>query len=276
MQKIDAHQHFWKFDAVRDKWITNEMALIRKDFLPPDLEIHLRENNFDGCVVVQSEQSENENEFQLANAENYSFVKGIVGWVDLQKEDAAERLAYYHQFKKIKGFRHILQGEPQRDLMLHPRFINGIRALQRFNFTYDLLIFPDQLKFARDLVALFPQQKFVIDHLAKPYIKDKKIDNWQRDMMAFAGCENVYCKISGYTSEADLHEWKQKDFEPYFDVVLDTFGTNRIMYGSDWPVSLLGGSYNKVLQVVKEYFSSFTVNEQGQFFGLNAIEFYNL
>src|ERR1035437_2457121 len=155
MQRIDAHQHFWKFDPIRDSWITDEMSVIRKDFLPQHLEPLLLENNFDGCITIQSEQSENENDFQLTNAEKYNFIKGIVGWIDLQAENVAERLAYYKQFKKLKGFRHILQGEPARDLMLQPEFIRGIKALKEFNYTYDILIFPDQLRFTKKLVAQF-------------------------------------------------------------------------------------------------------------------------
>lgn len=276
MQKIDAHQHFWKFDPIRDNWITDEMSVIRKDFLPQYLEPLLQQNGFDGCVTIQSEQSENENLFQLANAEKYDSIKGIVGWIDLQSENIAERLAYYKQFEKIKGFRHILQGESVRDIMLHPNFLRGISALKKFDYTYDILIYPDQLIFTKKFVAKFPEQKFVIDHLAKPYIKDKKIDEWKKDIQQVAQYENVYCKISGYITEADLKHWKKEDFKPYFDIVVELFGTNRIMFGSDWPVCLAGGDYNEVVNIVKDYFSSFTQQEQAQFFGLNPIEFYNL
>lgn len=276
MLKIDAHQHFWKFDVERDNWITDEMKTIRKDFLPADIEPYLKANNFDGCVTVQSVQAEEENIFQLENAVKYDFIKGIVGWVDLQKDTIDERLAYYKQFKKIKGFRHVLQGEVQRDLMLQPLFLKGVGALQKFNYTYDILIFPDQLRFAKQFVAQFPNQKFVIDHLAKPGIKDKKIEEWKRDIMQFAPFENVHCKISGYITEADLNNWTNEDFLPFFDVIINTFGTGRIIYGSDWPVSLLGGTYNDVLKVVTDYFASFTTAEQDNFFGKNAINFYDL
>jgi len=276
MQKIDAHQHYWKFDPIRDNWITDEMSVIRKDFLPQHLEPLLKQNDFDGCVTIQSDQSENENLFQLANAEKYDFIKGIVGWVDLQVDDVKERLAYYKQFEKIKGFRHILQGESQRDLMLQPHFLRGIKALVEFNYTYDILIYPDQLGFTKQFVALFPEQKFVIDHLAKPYIKDKKIEEWKNDIQQVAQYENVYCKIFGYITEADLKNWKKEDFIPYFDIVVDAFGIDRIMFGSDWPVCLVGVEYNEVVNVVKDYFLSYTKNEQDKFFGHNAIKFYNL
>jgi L-fuconolactonase len=276
MQRIDAHQHFWKYNPVRDSWITNEMAVIQKDFLPGDLENLLQQNNFDGCVTIQSDQSEEENFFQLINAEENDFVKGIVGWIDLQAKNVRERLRYYSQFKKLKGFRHILQGEVQRDLMLQPDFLRGIYALQEFNFTYDVLIFQDQLGFIKQFVSKFPQQKFVIDHLAKPYIRDKKIDGWRKDIGEVAAHKNVSCKISGYTTEADWKNWNKEDIKPYFDTVLNVFSADRIMFGSDWPVCLLGGKYQEVLNVAEEYFSSFTQNEQDKIFGANAIEFYNL
>lgn len=155
MQKIDAHQHFWQFDSIRDNWITDEMSMIRKDFLPQHLEPLLQQNGFDGCVTIQSEQSENENNFQLKNTEKYNFIKGTVGWIDLQSGNIAERLAYYKQFEKIKGFRHILQGEPERGFMLKPEFLRGIKALKEFNYTYDILIFPGQLSFTKKLSRNF-------------------------------------------------------------------------------------------------------------------------
>src|SRR5450631_4013999 len=202
MPRIDAHQHFWKFDPIRDTWITDEMSLLRKDFLPSQFHPLLQQNGFDGCVTVQSEQSEIENVFQLENARKNDFIKGIVGWVDFQAKNIREKLSYYSQFKKLKGFRHILQGEMQRDLMLQPKFLRGIDALKEFNYTYDILIYPDQLRFIKQFVARFPQQKFVIDHLAKPYIKDRKIEDWKKDIEQVAEYKNVFCKISGYVTEA--------------------------------------------------------------------------
>lgn len=276
MLRIDAHQHFWKFDPVRDSWITADMAVIRKDFSPADLQSLLEENGLNGSVTVQSDQSEKENDFQLANAAGYDFVKGIVGWVDLQAENIEERLAHYKQFKKMKGFRHVLQGEPDRALMLQPAFKRGIAALKKFEFTYDILIYPDQLQYIPALVAAFPDQPFVIDHIAKPYIKDKKIDDWKKDMQAVARLPNVYCKISGMVTEADWQNWNQEDFKPYLDTVVESFGIKRVMFGSDWPVCLVAATYGQMMKIVKEYFSSFTQNEQDLFFGGNAILFYHL
>lgn len=276
MKKIDAHQHFWKFDAVRDSWINDDMKLIQKDFLPEDLEPVLRQNNFDGCMIVQSDQSEEETAFQIDNAEKFDFIKGIVGWTDLRANDIDERLHYYSRFKKIKGFRHILQGEQERDMMLKPAFMNGIKKLKNYNFTYDVLIFPDQLRYMPKLIAAFPEQPFVINHIAKPEIKSGQINDWKKDITAVAQFENVSCKISGMVTEADWKSWKKEDFKPYLDVITEVFGTKRIMFGSDWPVCLLAASYKEVVGIVSDYFSDFSKDEQEQFFALNAIDFYKL
>jgi len=276
MGAIDAHQHFWKYNPVRDSWITDDMAVIKKDLLPHDLEKILQQNNFDGSVVVQSGQSEEENEFQLKNAAENDFIKGIVGWVDLRANDLEERLAYYRSFKKIKGFRHVLQAEAKRDLMLTPEFMNGISKLKAFGFTYDILIFHDQVQYIPQFVSAFPNQKFVIDHIAKPNIRDKKIEDWGKGIKKIARYENVYCKISGMVTEADWHSWAAEDFTPYLDIIVNNFGIQRIMYGSDWPVCLLAGSYEKMLSIVRNYFSSYSKDEQDLFFGENATQFYEL
>ena len=276
MQKIDAHQHFWRFDAVRDSWITDDMKVIQQHFLPQHLEPLLKQHGFDGCVVVQSDQSEAENEFQLSNAHHHTFIKGVVGWIDLTSANVEARLKHYKNFKKLKGFRHVLQGEAQRDFMLKPAFMRGIGLLSKYGFTYDILVFPDQLQFIKELVLQFPDQRFVIDHLAKPPIKTGHIKDWQRDMRAIAQSENVYCKVSGMITEADWKHWKASDMKPYMDVVVEAFGTDKIMFGSDWPVSLVAGSYKEVVGICEDYFSTFSKDEQDKFFGLNAIDFYKL
>jgi L-fuconolactonase len=274
--KIDAHQHFWKFDPVRDSWINDEMSVIQRDFLPHHLYPTLTECGVDGCVTVQSDQSEDENAFQLSNAEKYDFIKGVVGWVDLEAKNIEERLNYYSQFKKLKGFRHVLQGEPQRDHMLRVAFMHGIRLLKKYHFTYDILIFPDQLKYANQFVTTFPDQPFVIDHLAKPYIRDKKINEWKKEMFVLGSCQNVYCKLSGMVTEADWTKWKKEDFTPYLDAIVDAFGVDRIMFGSDWPVCLVAGEYAQVMEIVEGYFASFSADEKAMVFGKNAIKFYRL
>ena len=274
--RIDAHHHLWKFDPVRDSWITDEMSKIQKDFLPGDFQLVLQRNRFDGSVVVQTDQSERENELLLHYANENDFIKGLVGWIDLQSRNVEERLAVYADSAKIKGFRHVLQAEANRSLMLNPAFSNGVSKFARHGFTYDILIFADQLKYIPEFVSAFPNQKFVIDHIAKPSIKYREIDQWKKGIREVAKHENVWCKISGMVTEADWKNWKQQDLVPYLDAIVEAFGTKRIMYGSDWPVCLLAASYENVLGIVEQYFSAFSESERRLFFGENAIQFYNL
>lgn len=276
MQVVDAHQHFWKYNPVRDQWINDDMRVIQRDFLPTDLLPVLKTNGVSGCITVQSDQSESENEFQLTNASNNSFIKGIVGWVNLEAKNVEERLQYYQQFEKMKGFRHVLQGEAQRDFMLRSDFKRGIRLLNKYNYTYDILVYHDQLKYLPEFVAEFPNQSFVIDHLAKPDIRNRKIEEWKKDIQAVARFENVFCKISGMVTEADWAQWRYADLAPYIDVVVEAFDTKRIMFGSDWPVCTVAASYENTLGVVKNYFASFSAHEQECFYGANALGFYNL
>lgn len=274
--RIDAHQHFWKFDPVRDSWIDDSMKVIQRDFLPDDLEPVLLKNGFDGCVSVQSDQSPAENMFHLQLADQYGFIKGIVGWVDFQAADIEDQLSAYRKFGKLKGFRHVLQGEKQRDFMLRPAFKRGISHLQRFGYTYDVLIFPDQLAYVLEFVRSFPDQPFVVDHLAKPYIKRGEIVQWRKDITQLAQFNHVYCKVSGMVTEADWSSWRPGDFKPYLDAVTEGFGTERIIFGSDWPVCLVAAGYENVVDIPAQYYSSFSKDEQQAIFGENAKRFYNL
>jgi L-fuconolactonase len=276
MDRIDSHQHFWHFDPVRDSWIDDEMKEIRRDFLPQDLAPILKENNIDGCVAVQADQSEAQNAFLLDLAASNYFIKGIVGWVDLRASNVEERLGYYKQYSAMKGFRHVLQGEANRSLMLTDEFKRGIELLEGFGYTYDILIFPDQLKFTEEFVGAFPHQRFVIDHIAKPPIKAGRIDEWEKDIRAVASHYNVCCKVSGMVTEADYKGWKAEDFTPYLDVVFDAFGPSRLMYGSDWPVCQVAGGYQKMIGLVQDYTAKLSEHEQKLFWGENAIKFYNL
>jgi L-fuconolactonase len=276
MLKIDAHQHFWVFDPVRDSWINEEMRSIQRDFLPGDLEFVLRENGMDGCITVQADQSEEQNAFLLHLTEGNDFIKGIVGWVDLRAGNIEERLEFYSHTKLMKGFRHVLQGEPNRALMLEPDFKRGIGLLHKYGFTYDILIFPDQLQYADKLAKEFPQQKFVLDHIAKPDIKGGKTDSWAAEIELLAANQNVYCKVSGMVTEADWHNWSNDTFTKYLDVVFNAFGTGRVMFGSDWPVCLVAADYTGMKAIVETYTQQFSADEQEMIFGGNAINFYNL
>ncbi len=273
---IDAHHHFWKYSPETHGWIDDNMSVLKQDFLAAELKPILQQNGIDGCVSVQASQTEAENDFLMSQAENNPFIKGIVGWVDLRSDSLFERLEYYKQFPIIKGFRHVLQDEPDPNFMLQEDFLRGIGMLSAFGFTYDILIFHHQLPYAEKLVAKFPNQPFVIDHIAKPSIKTQEYEAWELGMRKIAAYPNVYCKISGMVTEADWHNWKKEDFTKYLDVVVDCFGTDRLMYGSDWPVSLLAAQYEKQLAIVKDYFNQFDQETQQKIFGQNAINFYKL
>lgn len=272
---IDAHQHFWHFDPVRDNWITDDMAVIQRDFLPADLEPVLAQNGIAGCVAVQASQSEEETLFLVKMAQNYDFVKGVVGWVDLQAEQLTERLTFLAQHKAIKGYRHVAQAEPD-DFLARPAVVQGIRQLAQFDLTYDILIYPSQLKAALQLVRAVPEVNFVIDHLAKPHIRKGEISRWSNFIAEMAKHQHVSCKLSGMVTEADWHHWSKKDFFPYLDVVFEHFGPDRLLFGSDWPVCLVAANYTQVKTLVEDYVAPWGPEVRDKVFGANAVSFYKL
>jgi L-fuconolactonase len=276
MLKIDSHQHFWKYEDSMSDWITADMSVLRRDFMPNDLEPILKGSGIDGCVVVQVNQSLEENAFQLANATGNDYVKGVVGWVDLQAANISEQLSELSLHQKMKGFRHILQGEADRALMLKPAFLSGIAALEKHNYSYDILIYPDQLQFVPDLVSQFPEQRFVIDHIAKPDMKADVTAEWLDGIKSLKDYDNLFCKVSGMVTEASWTNWKQEDFDPYLDIVFETFGAERVMFGSDWPVCLVAADYKDVVSIAQSYVSKLSHDEQSLFWGGNAMKFYNL
>jgi L-fuconolactonase len=276
MLKIDAHQHFWLYNPIRDSWIDQDMAILQDDFMPEHLQPILEHYGFQGSVVVQSDQSAEENLFQLQNADQYPFIKAVVGWVDLEAADLTDQLQEYSQYHKLKGFRSMLQSENDRSYMLRPDFKRGIGQLQHFGYTFDLLVLPDQLKYAHELAAAFPDQPFVLDHIGKPNIRHRDISDWQKDIKALANLQNVYCKVSGMVTEADYRNWKFEDFKPYLDVIFESFDTNRVMYGSDWPVCRLAATFGEVTGILDGYTAFFSENERQLFWGGNACEFYKI
>lgn len=275
MVKLDSHQHFWNYHPIRDNWITEEMEVIRHDFLPSDLKPLLDANDIQGCVAVQADQSEAETDFLLDLASEHDFIQGVVGWVDLCAEQIHERLGYYSQFPKLKGFRHILQAEAP-EFILRPEFQRGIAALKSYRFTYDILIYPKHLPQSIKLVQVNPAQLFVIDHLAKPDIRNGRFEGWDAELKAIAAYDNVYCKLSGMITEADLKNWRKEEIFPYMDKAFEAFGAERLMFGSDWPVCKLAGEYAEVCELVDEYLSKLSIAEQEMVWGKNAKHFYNL
>src|SRR6266852_8178829 len=271
---IDSHQHFWRYDAVRDAWITDAMAVLRRDFLPEHLAAELTANGMDASVAVQADQSEAETMFLLDLAEKNKRVAGVVGWVELRSPHIAERLEYFSHFSKLRGFRHIAQGEPDDRFLAREDFVKGVAQLRSFDFTYDIHVYPKQLPAAIELVARLPEQRFVADHVAKPEIKSGKTSPWAAQMKEMAQNKNVFCKLSGMVTEADWKRWKTEDFKPYLDVVFDAFGADRLMFGSDWPVCLLAATYRQVKQLIEDYVKGYSEAEKAKIFGGNAIRFY--
>jgi L-fuconolactonase len=273
---IDSHQHFWKYEPVKHDWIDDDMSVIRRDFSPSDLSKVYKESSIDGCVAVQADQTLEETDFLIDLASNNSFIKGIVGWVDLRSENIENVLEKYSTDKIVKGFRHVVQGEADHNFLLRPNFSRGISLLEKYNFTYDILVFPHQLGSVLEFVKKFPNQKFVIDHIAKPYIKDGYFDGWATMMTAIGKHENVSCKMSGMVTEADFNTWTPEQIHPYMNVALEAFGSSRILFGSDWPVCLVAGNYSKIKKLTTDFISQLSQIEQNSIMGTNAIEFYNL
>lgn len=273
---IDSHQHFWIYNPKTHEWIDDSMAVIRRDFLPSDLDKIYKENDVDGCIAVQADQTIKETEFLIKLSQENSFIKGVVGWVDLRSENLEKDLDNYSNINIVKGFRHIVQGEPDCNFLLRPSFLKGISALEKYNYTYDILVYPHQLGATLEFIKRFPKQKFVIDHIAKPYIKDGFYDGWAILMQEIAKHENVYCKVSGMVTEADFDNWTPEQIKPYLNLVFKAFGTSRVMFGSDWPVCLVAGDYKEVKNLVTNFIADLSANEQANIMGLNAIKFYNL
>jgi L-fuconolactonase len=272
---IDAHQHFWRYSPRTHAWIDDLMAALRRDFLPADLEPLLRDAGFDGCVAVQAQQDVAETEWLLALAEEHSFVRGVVGWVDLRAEDVRQHLRRLASHTKLKGVRHIVQSEPDDRFMLRPDFMRGIAALAEFGLAYDILIYARQLPGAAELAAAFPEQRFVVDHIAKPRIREH-IAAWALGVAAMSRHGNVSCKLSGMFTEVDWSAWSPEDFAPYVEVVLEWFGPERLMIGSDWPVCTLAGRYGDVLQVAMRHVARLSPPDQAAILGENAAQFYRL
>ncbi len=273
--RIDSHQHFWKFEKEKDAWIPDEMSVIRKDFFPENLKPVLERNKVDGCVAVQAAPTENETKFLLNLAKEYEFIKGVVGWVDFTGDNLEERLTHFSKDPKFKGVRHLLQAKPA-SYMLQPEFLKGMEAFGNFNLTYDLLVLENQLANTIELVSNFPNQKFVLNHLAKPNVSKGISKNWKELITKLADKKNVCCKLSGILTETENFNWKTEDFYPFFDFALEVFGGDRLMFGSDWPVSLAAGNYADTVAIIES--SLRTKNEIviEKIMGLNAINFYQL
>jgi L-fuconolactonase len=275
--RVDAHQHFWRYSAREYGWIEARMGRIRRDFLPADLAPELGRAGLDGCVAVQARASEAETEFLLGLARAHPFVRGVVGWIDLQAGDVEAALARWAADPLLRGLRHGVQDEPDPDFLERPAFLRGVGALARHGLAYDLLIHPRHLAAARRFVARFPALGIVLDHLAKPAIARGEREPWESGFRALAELPNVSCKLSGLVTEARWNAWRPGDFRAYLDAALEVFGAERLLFGSDWPVCLLAApSYRAVVELVLAWAEELAPAARAQLFGLNAARIYRL
>ncbi len=274
--RIDSHQHFWRYDPVHHGWMSDQMDALRRDYLPGELEPLLRSAAFDGTIAVQARQLVEETDFLLHLADAHAFITGVVGWVDLCSPYLDAQLARYSCHPKLVGVRHVVHDEPDDDFMLRADFRAGIARLREHGLTYDLLLFPKHLPPAVRLAQEFPDQPFVLDHIAKPFIRAGQLSPWSDDLARLADVPNVCCKLSGLVTEAHWQRWRAEDIHPYLDVVVDAFGSERLMIGSDWPVCTLAASYAAVMAVVSDYVQRLPAEAREGVLGGNAARFYGL
>jgi len=274
--RIDSHQHFWNYSAKEYPWINDKAKRIARDFLPNDLEREFKKVHLEGSIAVQARQTVQESRWLLNLANHYPLIKGVVGWVDVRSARVEEELAELSKHPRFVGVRHVVQDEPDDRFTLKPDFLRGVGQLKQFQLAYDVLIYPKQLPAAIELAKRFPEQTFVLDHIAKPSIRDGTRSPWEKQIRELAQAPNVYCKISGMVTEAKWGEWKPSDFEPYLDVVFEVFGADRLLYGSDWPVCLLSGSYEQVYGIANDYVRKHAPKAEAAIFGENAVRAYRL
>ena len=274
--RVDAHQHFWRYDPAEYDLIGEGMERLARDYLPADLAPLLTAEGIAGSVAVQARQTIEETRWLLGLAAKHPAILGVVGWVDLRSSEVGEQLREFAANPRFVGVRHVVQNEPDVRFLLGEAFVGGLRQLHGFGLTYDLLLFPPQLPAAVELAGMMPEQPFVLDHLAKPLIKPGILDPWQADLRALACHPNVSCKLSGLVTEAAWQGWKRADFAPYLEVALEAFGPKRLMLGSDWPVCLLAAEYPDVVGIVTEFIARLSDSEQALILGGTASRFYGL
>jgi len=274
---IDAHHHLWKYNAAEYGWITPQQRVIRRNFLPEDLEPLMHHFGIEGTVAVQARQTLEETTWLLGLAEKHPLIRGVVGWVPLTDGAGVKRsLEPFAGNPKLRGVRHLIQDEADPRYSLRKDFNEGVSALREFGLRYDILIFERQLPAAIEFVDRHPNQTFILDHVAKPRIKDKIVSPWNRNMRDLAKRQNVYCKLSGMVTEADPQHWTPQDLQPYIDVALSAFGPRRLMYGSDWPVMLLACDYARWYSTVTNAIAKLSKAEQDRIMGGTAAEAYGI
>lgn len=276
---VDAHQHFWQRSTAQLDYAWLESAghePICRDFLPQDLQPLITQARVDQTVLVQTQHHLAENEWALELAERNDFIAGVVGWVDLASDDCEEQLLEFLEHPKAVGIRHVTQDEPDEDFIVRDDVLRGLKVLEKHGCPFDLLFYVQHLRHAVELGRALPDLPMVIDHLAKPRIATGDLSKWKSDLAAAANCPNIYCKLSGMITEADWKSWNVTDLRPYAEVAMECFGPERLMFGSDWPVCLLAGSYQEVYDAASEMTRQLSSAEKSQIYGETARRFYQL
>lgn len=274
--KIDAHQHFWQYNPVTQGWISDNMSVLRRDFSPVELQNEIKLYGIEGTIAVQAEETYEENHFLSKLALENDYILGIVGWMDLLDIRAEEKMMELKSIQKLVGFRTITQGAPDEKYLSNQLYIQNVKLLANFDYTYDLLVHHSQLPSLIRFTEQLSNNKFIIDHIGKPDIKHQKINDWKTSIKTLAENPNVYCKLSGMTTEADYQNWRYTDLLPYIEIVAEYFGVDRLCFGSDWPVCLVAGSYARTLEVVEQFCAQLNTKEKNKIFGENTKEFYKL
>jgi len=273
--RIDSHHHFWKFSNAEFGWIDDSMAVLRRDHLPAELAQEMAKAGVDGAVSVQARQTLEETRWLLDLADSHDFIKAVTGWAPIASPDFEKIMEPFLSRRKLRGLRHVVQDEAP-GFLDGSDFNRGIGRLKAMNLTYDMLILERQLEEAIRFVDRHPDQTFVVDHIAKPRIKDGIIKPWRRHMAELAKRPNVYCKLSGMVTEADYSNWTEEQLKPYFDGALQTFGPGRLMLGSDWPVCRVGITYQRWFEILGAVISRFSPDERAAMESRNAVTAYGL
>jgi L-fuconolactonase len=275
--RVDAHQHFWTYTPQDYPWIDERHAPLQRDFLPDDLKPLLDQHGVDGCIAVQARQSLDETDALLAHATTHPWILGVVGWVDLRADDLDTQLARWATAPKLVGFRHLVQDEPAPSLFLQdPAFARGMRQLQHRGLAYDVLVKDKDLHAAADFCRCHDQHHLILDHLGKPDLSLEDPIAWADRLAPLAALPHVACKLSGLITEADWQHWRAVELLPYFYLALELFGPDRLMFGSDWPVCQLAGSYGQVHHLFDTAISSLSTAEQDALRGGTALRLYGL
>lgn len=273
---LDAHHHLWEYNDRDYTWMSGEMKMLQRNFLVPELEHVMRESGVDGTVVVQARQTTEETAWLLGLAARHPFIRGVVGWVPLASATVEKSLEHFVRQPKLRAVRHVLHDEPDDFYMQRDDFNRGVRLLRGFGLAYDILIFERHLPQTLTFVDRHPNQIFVVDHLAKPRIRDGVVSPWREQIMELAKRGNVYCKVSGMITEANWKAWTAEGLRPYFDAALAAFGATRLMFGSDWPVLTLAGGYKQWMSVFHGFINELSWDEQQRICGGTAMEAYGL